>query len=133
MLISIDKNSSVPTYMQLIDSITELIDKGILAAGEKLPSVRTLAAELVVNPNTIQKAYTELERRNLICKRPGVHGCFVREKPMVHSGAAERNGSESERAVAAALRFAILDGMDKDRIIAMVNELYSENGGKDPQ
>ena len=127
MLISIDRNSSVPTYMQLIECITELIDKGVLAAGERLPSVRSLAAELVVNPNTIQKAYTELERRNLICRRPNVHGCFVREKPLVHSGSAERSGTETERAVAAAIRFARIDGMDKERIIAMVNEIYSDN------
>ena len=125
MLISIDRNSSVPTYMQLIECITELIDKGVLAAGEKLPSVRTLAADLVVNPNTIQKAYTELERRNLICRRSGVHGCFVCEKPLVHSGAAERAGTEAERAVAAALRYASLAGIDRDRIIAMVNEIYN--------
>lgn len=126
MLISIDRNSSVPTYMQLIECITELIDKGVLAAGEKLPSVRTLAADLVVNPNTIQKAYTELERRNLICRRSGVHGCFVCEKPLVHSGAAERAGSDAERALAAAIRNANIEGIDRERIIAMVNEIYSE-------
>lgn len=126
MLISIDRNSSVPTYMQLIECITELIDKGVLAAGEKLPSVRTLAAELVVNPNTIQKAYTELERRNLICRRAGVHGCFVCEKPHVHSGTAERSGVESERAVAVAIRNARISGVDRERIIAMINEIYNE-------
>ena len=126
MLISIDRNSSVPTYMQLIECITELIDKGVLAAGEKLPSVRTLASELVVNPNTIQKAYTELERRNLICRRAGVHGCFVRERPSVIAGAAERAGSEAERAVAAALRYAKIAGIDMENIIAMVNEIYTE-------
>ncbi|MBQ9117388.1 MAG: GntR family transcriptional regulator [Clostridia bacterium] len=126
MLISIDPNSSVPIYMQLIDCITELIEKGVLSAGERLPSVRSLAAELVVNPNTIQKAYTELERRNLISRRAGVHGCFVNENPMLHSGAAERDGTEWERMFTLAVKSAKESGADKERLIALIEELYFE-------
>ena len=124
MLISIDRNSAEPTYMQLIHCITELVDKGILATGEKLPSVRVLAAELVVNPNTIQKVYTELERRGILEKRPNVHGSFVRERPTVVSGAAERSGTEAERNFAEAVKNACSTGVDKEKLLAMIEEIY---------
>ena len=63
-------------YRQLSDQIREAIATGRLAADEKLPSVRELSRALVVNPNTIARVYTELEREGVLCTRPGL-GVFV--------------------------------------------------------
>ena len=65
-----------PLYSQIVDSYRERITAGILQPGDKLPSVRELAAELAINPNTIQRAYRELEAAGWVQTQPG-KGCFV--------------------------------------------------------
>ena len=65
-----------PIYSQIVDSYRERIAAGILQPGDKLPSVRELAADLAINPNTIQRAYRELEAAGWIHTQPG-KGCFV--------------------------------------------------------
>lgn len=66
MLIQIDFKDKRPIFEQVIEKIQNLIVRGILPADEKIPSVRNLAIELSINPNTIQKAYQELERLGYI-------------------------------------------------------------------
>ncbi|MBE6610107.1 MAG: GntR family transcriptional regulator [Ruminococcaceae bacterium] len=78
MLISVDPKDPTPIYLQLAKSVTELIERGMLKSGEKMPSVRSLALKLAINPNTIQKAYTELEHRGKLKNEAG-RGCFVSE------------------------------------------------------
>ena len=75
-MINIDFRNRRPIYEQLIDAVKELIMRGILCEDEQLPSVRALAAELGINPNTIQKAYSELERQGITYTVSG-KGCFV--------------------------------------------------------
>lgn len=75
-MISIDFRDRRPIYEQLVNSVKELVMRGVLAEDEQLPSVRALAAELGINPNTIQKAYTELERQGVTYTVSG-KGCFV--------------------------------------------------------
>lgn len=70
-LIGIDYRSRIPIYEQLVENVLELVIKGLIKENEFLPSVRSLASELGINPNTIQKAYSELERKNIICTIPG--------------------------------------------------------------
>lgn len=65
-MINIDSRSSTPIYQQIIDGIKENILKGILKPGDKLPSVRELSALITANPNTVSRAYMELERQNVI-------------------------------------------------------------------
>lgn len=74
----IDDKSNVPIYEQIIWKIKELRLKGVLRPGEKLPSVRELSAMIIVNPNTVSKAYQELERQGVIETRHG-KGTFVSE------------------------------------------------------
>ena len=71
MLIVVDSHSGVPVYRQLMDQIRFHIASGVLRPGDELPSTRTLSAELGVNPMTISKAYSFLERDNVIERRPG--------------------------------------------------------------
>ena len=65
-----------PIYVQIVDGLRGQIRAQILRSGEQLPSVRELAAELAINPNTIQRAYRELEAQGWIATVPG-KGCFV--------------------------------------------------------
>lgn len=76
MQFQIQTVSRTPIYLQLATQIREGIARGDLQPGEKLPSVRQLSRELVVNPNTIAKVYSELERDGVLINRPGL-GSYV--------------------------------------------------------
>lgn len=75
-MLNIDVLSRTPVYEQICDQIKKLISAGILKEGEQLPSVRSLSIELSVNPNTIQKAYGELDALGIIASVPG-KGCYI--------------------------------------------------------
>ena len=75
-MIHLDYRDARPIYSQIVDGFREQIIAGILPEGEKLPSVRELASALTINPNTIQRAYRELEAGGWIVTVPG-KGCFV--------------------------------------------------------
>ena len=70
--------NSKPIYMQIIDKITQQIIRGKILPGNKLPSVREMAVQMGVNPNTIQRTYSELERMEIVETRRG-QGTFVTE------------------------------------------------------
>lgn len=76
MLFAIDKLSRKPIYEQIVERFIEQIHLGLLKEGDRLPSVRELSSDLDVNPNTIQKAYLELDRMGIIASAPG-RGSFV--------------------------------------------------------
>lgn len=75
----VDPAAGVPIYMQVIDQVKRAAASGLLKLGDQLPSVRELAVELTVNPNTVAKAYQELERDGIIKTVRGV-GTFIAEK-----------------------------------------------------
>ena len=75
-MIHLDYRDARPIYTQISDGIRDQILAGILQTGDKLPSVREMAAELTINPNTIQRSYRELEIQGWIATVPG-KGCFV--------------------------------------------------------
>ncbi|WP_411843436.1 GntR family transcriptional regulator [Salinicoccus sp. HZC-1] len=77
-MFNLDLKSRIPIYEQLTQKVKQLIIQDVLRPDEKLPSVRSLAQELTINPNTIQKAYRELEREGYIYSLPG-KGSFVDE------------------------------------------------------
>lgn len=75
-MIHLDYRDSRPIYQQVKDTLRRHIVTGVLMPGEKLPSVRALASQLSINPNTIQRAYRQLEAEGWIATVPG-KGCFV--------------------------------------------------------
>ena len=79
ILLRPNPSSGVPIYLQLMEQVKHAIETGALRPGEQLPSIRPLAEELVVNPNTIAKAYRELEHEGVIELRQGA-GAFVSDK-----------------------------------------------------
>ena len=75
-MVLLDYRDARPIYTQIVDSFREQVLAGVLENGDKLPSVRELASELTINPNTIQRAYRELEMEGWIASVPG-KGSFV--------------------------------------------------------
>ncbi|PWK66079.1 GntR family transcriptional regulator [Streptomyces sp. CG 926] len=72
----LDARSGVAPYMQLIHQVRQALRLGLLAEGDRLPTVKDVAASVAINPNTVLKAYRELEYEGLVAKKPGV-GTFV--------------------------------------------------------
>jgi len=88
--IQIDVKSGVPFYRQIIDQVKAAIATEAIAAGDRLPTVRQLAVDLSINPNTVSRAYTELELTGLVETQMG-SGTFVGNRPV------ERNDVERRR------------------------------------
>jgi GntR family transcriptional regulator len=76
MLVKPNPSSGVPIYLQLMEQVKHAVETGALRAGEQLPGMRKLAEDLVINPNTVAKAYRELEHEGVIELRHGA-GAFV--------------------------------------------------------
>ncbi len=111
-MIHLDHRDSRPIYEQIADAFKRQIDAGILRPGDKLPSVRELSASLTINPNTIQRAYRELEHGGWIESAPG-KGSFVR--------AGVRPGDEKLwKDLDAAVRALQSRGIDAKEIIAHI-------------
>ena len=83
-IFTVDPRSGVPIYLQLIDQVKRGVALGTLSAGEQLPTVKALALELTVNPNTVARAYRDLERDGVIETSPG-RGSFVKSNGVVPS------------------------------------------------
>ena len=121
MLIAINTSDPRPIYHQIMDEIRRGLVVGTLAADDPLPSVRQLAADLRVNPNTVQQAYRELEREGVVHVKRGL-GTFV-------SGVASPRSEKDElaRSVAArALREAHRHGLSVDELIEAVRDAARE-------
>src|SRR3954469_24334822 len=76
MQIHISPSDGVPIYLQIVNQVKYLVSSGRLAAGEELPPIRVLAEKLIVNPNTVARAYRELEVAGVVVKRR-TNGTFV--------------------------------------------------------
>lgn len=78
MIFRLHPNSGVPIYLQIMEQIKHAVENGVLRPGDQLPSMRKLAETMVMNPNTVAKAYRELEHEGLIELRQGA-GAFISE------------------------------------------------------
>jgi GntR family transcriptional regulator len=88
--IQIIPGSDEPIYVQIVEQVSEAIAKGQIVAGDKLPAVRKLAAELVINPNTVARAYTILEQNGLVTTKTG-SGTFVADPKLRSKDATDVN------------------------------------------
>ncbi|MGI6453097.1 MAG: GntR family transcriptional regulator [Syntrophomonadaceae bacterium] len=84
MHLHIDPSSSIPLYQQLVDTMKEAVARGFYSPGEKIPTVRELAAELTINPNTVAKAYQKLEQEGIITTMRS-RGTFIASRAKVYS------------------------------------------------
>lgn len=121
LMFRIDGMSRTPVYEQIIEQVEKLITLGIISPGDQLPSVRSLSTELSVNPNTIQKAYSELDSKGIARSVPG-RGCFIAED------AAEVIKNEAKGKLDKITRLAremLLSGVTEDEIRRAVEKGFS--------
>ena len=124
-MIKVDPRSSTPIYEQIELGIKELIMKGALKQGEKLPSVRELASMLTINPNTISKAYGELEREGIIETLRG-KGTFVSEN--IEGKVDERRMEEISGSLKKIILEASYSGIAKEDFIDLTLKIFSQLG-----
>ncbi|HEY3974815.1 MAG TPA: GntR family transcriptional regulator [Candidatus Sulfotelmatobacter sp.] len=117
---ALDLHSGVPVYRQLIDRVRGGIASGSLAAGDQLPTVRQLAVDLAINPNTVMRAYRELELGGLLETHQGT-GTFIANKK-VEKNSAERERQLSQMAGEFAAR-AGAAGFDLEDLIERLRDL----------
>ena len=122
----IDVMSRKPVYEQLVDEVEHYILRGVLTAEQQMQSVRSLSVELAVNPNTVQKAYSELDRRGIVYAVPG-KGCFISRSARERIGERMREGLDKFTDQVYELALA---GIDKDTVIGCVNDAYVRKGEK---
>ncbi|AEG62046.1 GntR family transcriptional regulator [Desulforamulus ruminis] len=120
-MFDLDLRSRLPIYEQLVEKFKESIINEVLKADEQLPSVRTLAQQLTINPNTIQKAYRELERQGYIYSLPG-KGSFVAS--ISHHKNDEKLARLKEELIKV-LSEAMYLGMKQEEILAVVSQVHS--------
>jgi len=80
----LDDHSGVPVYRQLIDQVQGAVASGVLVAGDQLPTVRQVAVDLAINPNTVLRAYREMEIRGLLDSQQGT-GTFIADRKVEYS------------------------------------------------
>jgi GntR family transcriptional regulator len=125
----LDHASGVPTYLQLVQQVEQALRLGLIAPGDQLPTVKDAVGSLAINPNTVMKAYRELEHRGLASGRPG-QGTFVR-------AGLRRIDSKDQQALADRLskwiRDAVASGLDKESVAAMfaaaIRDLHDQTNG----
>lgn len=119
-LIHVDLRSRTPIFEQIISSVEGLVLRGILKPDEQLPSVRSLAGELGINPNTIQKAYAELEKRGIIYSL-SARGSFVSDE--IDSLRA-KNQKEILARLKSELEAIEKKGIERSEISALIDEIW---------
>jgi GntR family transcriptional regulator len=117
--LKIDTGDGVPIYIQIVEQIKRRVALGRLKPEEGLPSVRQLAIDLTINPNTVARAYLELEHQGVIYKRQG-QGTFI------SSQAAEASRRERHKIVGALLEKAIIEAVNSGMSAAEVDEIYQQ-------
>lgn len=122
-MIQLDLRGNKSIYEQIIDKFKELIMRGTMKQGDKMPSVRELSRTLGVNPNTIQKAYRELERQGYIYTAAGV-GTFVADKKDITPDDEELKRARA--AVGEAFSQLLFLGLDYDKAYSIVIEIMKE-------
>jgi GntR family transcriptional regulator len=118
MLISLDHTDPRPIYVQIVDEVRRALVMGTLSPGDALPSVRQLAMELRINPNTVAQAYRELEREGLAHVRRG-QGTYASEHRVDGRERRTLARTVAERAV----RDAVRHGLGADELIAAIRAM----------
>ncbi|WP_190129975.1 GntR family transcriptional regulator [Streptomyces mashuensis] len=125
----IDRRSGVATYLQIVQQVKQALRLGLLTPGDKLPTAKEVVAATAINPNTVLKAYRELDREGLVEARPGL-GTFVR-RSLARPGAAA--GSPLRVELGAWMERARAAGLDREDVAALVASVLEESYGSPEQ
>ena len=116
-------DSGVPAYLQIVQQIKQAIRMGLLEVGDKLPTVKEVVAEVAINPNTVMKAYWELEHEGLVEGRQGV-GTFVLRRP---DGPPPGTQARLARSLTKWIESARSEGMDDESIESLVQTAFRDS------
>ena len=127
LLIVVDPHSGVPVYRQLMDQVKFHIASGLIKPGDELPSTRALSAQLGVNPMTISKAYSFLERDQVVERRPG--------RPLVvkqieGEGIRDRKVEQLRESLASTVTMVKQLGIDPEEAVAIFGDLLRDDEGE---
>jgi len=126
----LDPASGVPTYLQLVHQVEHALRLGYLKTGDQLPKVRDVVAALAINPNTVLKAYKDLETKGLAAGRPG-QGTFI-QAALTQVALPELSGLR--RSLLGWLADADTAGLDEDGVVALftsvLRDFYKRRGGQ---
>jgi GntR family transcriptional regulator len=129
----LDASSGMPTYLQLVQQVEHALRLGYLTPGDQLPKVRDVVASLAINPNTVLKAYRNLEMKGLAAGRPG-QGTFI-QGTLTQVALPELAGLR--RSLLGWLATADTAGLDEDGIVALftsaLRDFYERRTGSDPR
>ena len=131
MIIRVDPQSAEPIFEQIVFQVKGAVARGEAAQGDKLPSVRSLAREISVNPNTVVRAYEHLENDGLIVRRQGA-GCFIKQdgEALADDARTAQLDVLMERAVTEAFHVGAKPREIKDALTRALDALKFARGGK---
>lgn len=122
MRLQLQPASPIPMYLQIVEQIRQRIAAGVLRADDELPSVRVLASEHIINPNTVARAYLELEREGLLAKRRGAGTYVSADATALRESLRVRAVVELlDKALIAAVEF----GLTRKQVRALIDERLS--------
>ncbi len=126
MVLRLNPASGIPLYVQLVEQVKHAIETGAIQAGEQLPSVRKMAEDLLINPNTVARAYQDLEREGIIELKHGL-GAFIRDSMVARA----RLMQKAQNVLRSALdRLESFDLADDEIRRLVENELALRRSGK---
>ena len=129
MVLRLNPASGIPLYRQLVEQVKHAIDTGAIRASEQLPSVRKMAEDLIINPNTVVRAYRDLQHEGIIELKHGL-GAFIRESVVTRAGLMHK----AQTTVQSALdRLASFDLTEDEMRRLVENELARRRPGKRSQ
>lgn len=123
---SLDLQSGIPTYLQLVQQVEAALSLGYIIEGDQLPTVKDVVSSIAINPNTVLKAYRELESRGIASGRPGV-GTFIVASPRVITS--NKMTMLRKNLISGWLREAKKAGLSDEAIVALFNSAMGEIAG----
>jgi len=129
----LDSGTGVPVYRQIMDQVASGLATGGLRPGDQLPTVRQLAVDLAVNPNTVVRAYRELEIRGLLETQQGTGTFISTNSDSTQKAKLEDNGERQKRLARIAgdcLARAGAEGFSLDEVIALLQDMRAEQQGR---
>jgi GntR family transcriptional regulator len=125
----LDSHSGVAPYLQLVQQVKQALRLGRLQVGDQLPTVREVVVQITINPNTVLKAYRDLEREGLIVSRPG-QGTFVQR---TLAGTSLSSHAALRRSLVRWLHSAYEAGLDNESVLALFLSTFQDTQKEDEE
>jgi GntR family transcriptional regulator len=120
----LDQKSGLPFYVQIVNQVRQALLFGMLKAGDRLPTVKEVVAQVAINPNTVLRAYRDLEHDGLVISRPGL-GTFVSATPPASMAAHQYRTLRAD--LERSIRKARALGLDEDIVASLFEHVLREN------